>query len=193
MVSIGSGFTGQVNLRNMIPNGASGNIFRNNITGLNIPASEYGMLASYDYQPSAFAAAVTAQIPNVTGNGTEYQIVFNSELYDYLGEYNNTTGTFTASRSGKYIFSVSVKIAVATAVTTYVIKLTTSNREYYLFRGDTDAIRGGDGSLTIGSSFIADLDKNDTARVRITVNGLGADTVDVEADETFFEGHWLSR
>lgn len=192
MVTIGSGFTGQVNLRNMIPNGATGNVFRNNITGVNIPASE-GMLASYDYQPSAFAAAVTAQIPNVTGNGTEYQIVFNSELYDYLGEYNNTTGTFTAARSGKYVFSVCVKIAVATAVTTYVIKLATSNREYILFRGDTDSIRSGDGTLTLGGSLIADLDGGDTARVRIIVTGLGGDTVDVEADETFFEGHWLSR
>lgn len=193
MVAIGSGFTGQVNLRNMIPNGASGNIFRNNITGLNIPANEYSFLASYDYQPSAFAAAVTAQIPNVTGNGTEYQIVFDSELYDYLGEYNNATGTFTASRSGKYVFSVCVKIAVTTAVTTYVIKLSTSNREYVLFRGDTDSIRDGSGTLTLSGSLIADLDKNDTARVRITVTGLGSDTVDVEPDETFFEGHWLSR
>jgi len=192
MVSIGSGFTGQVSLRAMVPNGATGNIFENNITNLNIAASE-GMLASYDYQPSAFAAVVTAQIPNVTGNGTEYQIVFDSELYDYLGEYNNATGTFTASRSGKYVFSVCVKIAVATAVTTYIIKLSTSNREYVLFRGDTDAIRDGGGALTLSGSLIADLDKNDTARVRITVTGLGADTVDVEADETFFEGHWLSR
>jgi hypothetical protein len=192
MVAIGSGFTGQVNLRNMIPNGATGNVFKNNITGVNILASE-GMLASYDYQPSAFSAVVSAQIPNVTGNGTEYQIVFNNELYDYLGEYNNATGTFTASRSGKYVFSVCVKITVATAVTTYLIKLTTSNRTYVLFRGDTDAIRDGTGVLTLSSSVIADLDVNDTARVQITVTGLGADTVDVEADETFFEGHWLSR
>jgi hypothetical protein len=193
MVAIASGFTGQVNLRNMIPNGASGNIFKNNITGLNIPASEYGILTSYDYQPSAFASVVTAQIPNVTGDGTEYRIVFNSELYDYLGEYNNATGTFTASRSGKYIFSTCVEVVVPDVVTTYVIKLSTSNREYTLFRGDTDNIRDGSGTVTLTGSVIADLDKNDTASVRITVTGVGANTVDVEPNETFFEGHWLSR
>lgn len=192
MVAIGSGFTGQVSLRNMIPNGATGSVFKNNITGANIAASE-GMLASYDYQPSAFGAYVSAQIPNVTGNGTEYIVVFNNQLYDYLNEYNPSTGTFTALRTGKYVFSTCVKIAVATAVTTYVIKIATSNREYVVFRGDTDSIRDGTGTLTLNGSIIADMDAGDTASVRIIVTGLGADTVDVEPDETFFEGHWLSR
>jgi hypothetical protein len=192
MVNIGSGFTGQVSLRAMVPNGASGFVFKNNITNVNIPANE-GMLASYDYQPSAFAAVVSAQIPNVTGNGTDYQIVFNSEIYDYLGEYNTSTGTFTAARSGKYLFSVCVKIAVSTAVTTYIIKLATTGRDYILFRGDTDSIRDGSGLLTLNGSVIADLDGGDTAKARIIISGLGSDSVDVEPDETIFEGHWLSR
>lgn len=192
MVSVASTFTGQASLRNMIPNGTSGNIFNDGVSGRSI-SKNVGMLASYDYQPSAFSASVSAQIPNVTGNGTEYPIVFNNEIYDYLGEFSTSTGGFTAQRAGKYIFSTCVKIAVATAVTTYLIKISTSNREYVVFRGDTDAIRDGGGELTMNGSVIADLDEGDTASVRITVTGLGADTVDVEPDETFFEGQYLSR
>ena len=36
-------------------------------------------------------------------------------------------------------------------------------------------------------------DAADTARVTITVSGLGSDTVDVEATETFFQAHYLMR
>lgn len=192
MVTVSSTFTGQVSLRNMIPNGATGNIFNDVATGRSI-SKNVGMLASYDYQPSAFSAYVSSQIPNVTGDSLEYVIVFNNQIYDYLNEYDPATGVFTATRAGKYLFSVCVKIAVATATTTYVIKLVTSNRSYHLFRGDTDNIRDGSGTLTLNGSVVADLDDGDTARVSIIVSGLGANTVDVEPDETFFEGQYLSR
>jgi len=194
MVTLASTFSGTVSLRNMLPNGATGNIVTDNTpTALSITAASTGTLPSYDRDFSGFSAYVDAQIPNVTGNGTEYSIVFNNQIYDYKNEYNPTTGIFTAKRSGKYLFTVCVKVAVTTAVTTYVIKLATSNREYHIFRGDTDNIRSGDNTITLNGSIIADMDALDTARVNIIVTGLGADTVDVEANETFFQCQWLTR
>lgn len=194
MATLAATFSGTVSLRNMLPNGASGNIVTDNTpTALNITAASTGILPSYARDFSGFSAYVDAQIPNVTGNNTEYSIVFNNQIYDYKNEYNPATGIFTAKRAGKYLLSASVKIAVTTSVTTYVIKISTPNREYVLFRGDTDNIRSGDNTITLNGSVIADMDALDTARVNIIVNGLGADTVDVEADETFFQCQWLTR
>jgi hypothetical protein len=191
MVAIGSGFTGKVNLRNMIPNGATGRIFEDNITGRHINASE-GMLAEYVYQPSAFLTEVGAQIDDVTGDGTEYIVVFDTEVYDYLSEYDNTTGTFTAKRTGKYMFSVCLSLNVPVSSTTGLIKLVTSNREYELYRGSFANQRDSGNNVTFNGSVIADLDFNDTARVTVTVVGIGADTVDVRTPSKF-SGQWLAR
>lgn len=192
MVTISSTFTGKASLRNMIPNGTTGEIFYDAVSGRNVPAS-VGMLPNFDYEPSAFSAIVSSQINNVTGNGTEYAIVFNSETYDYLGEYNNTTGNFVAQRTGKYIFTAQVEIAVTAGVTTCALRISTSNRDYYIYRGDTDNIYSGSGQITFNGSCIADLDAGDTARVTIVISGLGGDTVDILPNETRFSGQWLSR
>ena len=192
VIKLESGFTGRVSLNNILPNGAT-NVVNDAATSRSLVASETGIVANFAYPQIAFSAVVSSQIPNVTGNSTEYIIVFNSETYDYLSNYNNATGVFTAPATGKYLLSTAVKITVGTAVTTYVAKISTSNREYVFYRGDTDNIRDGSGTFTCAGSFVVDMDAADTARVTITVSGLGSDTVDVEATETFFQAHYLMR
>lgn len=191
MVAIGSGFTGKVNLRTMIPNGATGRVFENNISGRHINASE-GMLAEYTYQPSSFLATVGTQIDDVTGNGTEYTVVFNTEVDDYLGEYNNTTGVFTAQRTGKYLFSACISLNVPFGSTTALVKLVTSNREYELYRGSFADQRDTGSNVTINGAVVADIDASDTARINVTVAGLAGDTVDVRTPSKF-SGQWLAR
>ena len=192
VIKLETGFTGRLSLNNIIPNGAT-NVVNDAATSRNIVAAQTGIVSSYDYPQIAFSAVVSSQIPNVTGNATEYPIVFNSETYDYTSNYNNATGVFTAPVTGKYLLSTAVKITVGTAVTTYVAKISTSNRDYVFYRGDTDNIRDGSGTFTCAGSFVCDMDAADTARVTITISGLGADTVDVEATETFFQAHYLMR
>jgi len=194
MVTIGSGFTGTVNLRNMIPNGATGQLFRDNITGRNIPAS-MGMLAEYTYQPSSFLAALSADIPNITGNGTEYTIIFDDEVHDYRGEYNAITGVFTALRSGKYLFSAVGKFNYPVGSTTSVFKLVTTARTYEIARGGFNTIRDGSNNLAFCGAVVADMNAGHTARVTITVLGLGANTVDVISGTSgaSFGGQWLAR
>lgn len=192
IIALGSGFTGKANIRNIIPNGATGNTLTNNVTGKNIPASE-GMLPEYLYNLSGFSAYRSTQQANVTGNGTDATVIFDTEIFDNRGEYDNTTGIFTALRTGKYLLTAAVKFATGTPVTTLVIKIITSNRIYHVYRGDTDSLRDGSSTITLNGSFIADMDSGDTARVTILGTGLGADTIDVEPDETFFQGCWIDR
>lgn len=192
VIKLNSGFTGRVSLNNIVPNGAT-NVLDDAATSRSLVASQTGIVANYSYPQIAFSAVVSSQIPNVTGNATEYTIVFNSETYDYGSNYNNATGTFTAPETGKYLLSTAVRITVGPGVTTYLAKISTSNREYVFYRGDTDNIIDGSGTVTCAGSFVVDMDAADIARVTITVSGLGANTVDVEATETFFQAHYLMR
>ena len=192
MISLGSTFTGACSLRNMVPNGTTGNTLQNDVSGRNISQSE-GMLADYSYQPSSFSANVGTQINNVTGNGTAYTIIFNTEEYDYLSEYNNATGIFTAQKTGKYLLSAQIGIAVTAGVTTCIFEINTSARQYLMFVGDTDNIYSGLSTLSLNGSCIVDLNAGQTASVKLTISGLGADTVDILADKTRFSGHWIAR
>jgi hypothetical protein len=192
LINLGVAFTGTVHARNLIPNGATGLVVDDNATGADVAVDE-GIIAEYIYPVSGFSAYRSSQQANVTGNGTEATIIFDTELYDRRAEYNNATGIFTAKRDGKYLFSTTVKINTATPVTTFVMKLVTSNRNYFLFRGDTDGLRDGSADITLNAAVIADMEKDDTAKITIIATGLGADTVDVQSGESFFQGQWVGR
>ena len=56
----------------------------------------------------AFLAIRSSNVTNVTGDGTDYTIIFDSEVLDQNGDYNNSTGIFTAPVTGFYHFGVSI-------------------------------------------------------------------------------------
>ena len=60
-------------------------------------------------QPAFFAYNSTART-NVTGDGTAYTMIFNTEVLDQNSDYNNTTGVFTAPVTGYYKFFSSVSM-----------------------------------------------------------------------------------
>jgi hypothetical protein len=192
VISLASTFTGVCNLRNIIPNGATGNVLDDGVSGRDIAANE-GMLAEYSYQPSAFSAQVGTQIDNVTGNGTAYTIIFNTEQYDYLGEYNNATGVFTAQKTGKYLFNTQVGFTVTASVSTCSLAFVVSSDEYFVFVGDTDNIYSGAGTITLNGSCVVNLTAGQTIKVVLNISGLGANTVDIQGTRSRFTGNWVSR
>ena len=54
---------------------------------------------------SAFSAFTNTTNNNVTGDGTVYTIIFDSVVFDNLGDYNPATGTFTVPVTGLYAFT----------------------------------------------------------------------------------------
>jgi hypothetical protein len=192
LVTMESTFTGKMALENLHPNGASGQTINDDATSRDIAASE-GKINNFSYGGPFVSAYVSAQIPNVTGNSTQYTIVFDTEIADYTSNFNTSNGFFTAPLTGKYLIATTVKIAVPAVITTYIVQVVTSNRTYHIFRGDTDNVRDGSSTFTCAGSVIADMDATDTARIVITVTGVGSDTVDVEANETALQIAYLGR
>lgn len=186
LILVGSAHTGKVNVTTLMPNGATGSSFRSAATGEDILASE-GVVTHFVYPKPAFNATVSAQIPNVTGNGTEYTVAYNTERFDLSKSFS--AGIFTAPEKGKYQLSAQVKLTVPATGTTVVVKIVTTAKEYIVFRGSAASIRDGSGTITVGGSVLADLARNATAKVNIIVSGVGSNTVSVEATETSFSGH----
>ena len=76
----------------------------------------------------AFAAQRTAQVTNVTGDGTAYTIVYDVEIFDRGGDFDGTS-TFTAPVTGLYEFVANVYFqSLTSSFTTVALDIVTSNR-----------------------------------------------------------------
>ena len=143
----------------------------------------------------AFRATMSADVPNVTGNNTNYTVACNTEDYDVTNNYNNSTYTFTAPSAGKYAFAATV-FAYGFVLGTDAISLFLANSAgtalQYLFRVSGTTTLGGNLCLT-GSAQIL-MATADTAKLIFSVNGEGADVIDVQSGVAFtsFSGHKIN-
>ena len=134
-------------------------------------------------QPASKAHLGT-QATNVTGDGTLYTVIFNTEVYDQNADYNNATGTFTAPISGRYMINASAYFSgLGAGNTTCNLRVVTTDFTYISYY-QAGLCRVGTTSVMHASIF-ANLDATDTASIIISAAG-GALVVDILASASSF-------
>lgn len=133
----------------------------------------------------AFSAVPSGTISNVTGDGTQYTVIFNTEIFDQTSDYNNATGIFTAAISGCYSVNciVNLRDLDSGTFTSQNSEITTSNRSYIsnIYSPDVLYTGGSSSYVTMAFSVLADMDASDTVKISITASG---DTKTVDSGPT---------
>ena len=139
----------------------------------------------------AFLARNSVTDSNVTGDGTEVTIDFDTEVFDQGGDFANDT--FTAPVTGRYQLNVSCEVVgVTSSHTIGQLQIKTSNRTIMADQNDTFQAAGSNGQCMYHGAFLADMDAGDTVTCTMTVTG-GSQVVDIAAqNNTHFSGFLAS-
>lgn len=134
-----------------------------------------------NYAPHSVVFAYnSATDADVTGNGGTHTCVFDTEVTDKGGNYNNSTGVFTALITAPHSIGGQVVATQATADTTIlVVNAVASNRTTQC--GNIQGIN----SATLTAPFSApavDMDAGDTLSIQIVATGMAGNTADFFGD-----------
>jgi len=139
---------------------------------------------------SAFLAIETDDNLNVTGNGLNYTALFEDpadEIADRNADFTGSTGTYTASQTGLHLLGGVVKMDTLDAsATTITIQISTSNRTYTVHSSAGGSMRNSSNNLAINVCHLCDMDKDDTAVLKVQISGMAGDTVEFATNSTFF-------
>lgn len=114
---------------------------------------------------------------------TSTRALFQTEEFDNLSEYDNTTSRFTAKQAGIYIFCANVTFAAGTDGELHIIDLYKNGA--HIRRGDANPI-GAAASVSIGAGFPVKLAAGDIIDIFIYSSN-ARDTV-IGSIQTYFSG-----
>ena len=126
-------------------------------------------------QPAFLAHAASTQT-NISSGTT---VNFATEVYDVRNNYNNSSSTFTAPLTGKYLLGFHLRLqSIDLSASRYWIQINTSNRNYVtdMFTSDTNAFDGDLAYWSVGGTVVADMDASDTATISLHQTGGSAQT-----------------
>jgi len=134
-------------------------------------------------QPCFLVLAAAAT--DVTGDGTDYTMVWTTEVFDQGNNF--ASNTFTAPVTGHYFLQAGTRLTgIATVASPLSLSIVTSNKTYFFY--DQAATKTGTGAQM---SVIADMDAGDTATVHAYV-ATGSKVVDIGGEDySFFSGYKL--
>jgi len=141
-----------------------------------------------------FQAYLTGNQTNVTGDGTTYTIQFNTTSYNVSSCFNTGTFTFTAPKTGKYIFTgACYGYGYGGGHTQQNINLILSGGTYYCYTVNPFAM-SGNSTLVLPWSVTAPMTSGDTATVTFFANN-STKTVNLgggSAGATTWSGSYIS-
>ena len=136
----------------------------------------------------AFQARMSNRLVNFSTN-TVHTLAFDSEVFDNNADFNTSNYTFTAPVTGKYQLNTFFRLEEVPNDASYVhLYFTTSNITYY----DIIDPRGFDTSVAywnLQCSVLADMDANDTAKVKILQPNGTAQTDIASGSDSHFSGY----
>ena len=124
---------------------------------------------------------------NATGDGTNFTVLYSSEIKDQNSDFSS--GTYTCPVTAIHSFNYNVGMHdLGAANTKGSTSIVTSNRTYRISAINTAAIRRATtDDLILTGSTLADMDAADTATTTIVIEN-GTKIIDIEAATTFFSG-----
>jgi len=124
----------------------------------------------------AFAAILSAEQSNKTGQGATYTVPFNTTRLNQGSVFNTTNYTFTAPVTGQYLLTTVVGYSGATSsASERTVKFITSNLTWVSVENYSLA-----NGFSMTYSIIADMDINDTCTVGLSVNGESSEVIDIQ-------------
>lgn len=137
--------------------------------------------------PCRSAFLVTSAAQNNIATGAR-DVVYSGEIKDIGNDFNTGTYTFTAPQEGLYLFNFSLQLYEMDVDANYIqLSLVTTDKTFYW---TIDPLFSGDPAYyTATFSVLAEMDKDDTAKVQINQNG-GAVQMDYDVNG-IFSGHWV--
>lgn len=138
----------------------------------------------------AFSARLASDISNITGDGTLYTVVWDTEVFDPSDSFSLVTGRLTAKVTGKFLLNgVATLGGVIAGHDRIFVQIATTARNYSREFGDVPA----DSNTRVGVELtcIADMTEGDTAEFQVFVAG-STKVVDViSGANSYFTGTLL--
>ena len=139
---------------------------------------------------SAFMALLHTGVSNVTGDGTVYTNIYDTEVFDQNNDFTIASSTYTAPITGRVQFSYQSNLQGGTTITAGIGNIVTSNRTYaekaYIQMNGTVA-------CCCNIAVLADMDVGDTATTQIQTTDGGGKIDDTPGDASgtrnFFSGY----
>ncbi len=141
------------------------------------PQLSSGGIYTNTTQP-AFFSYVSSTQSSVTGDGTLYNVIFDTTTKNVGASYDTTTGVFTAPVTGLYFFNTCITVTGLSTQTNFTILFHTVAVDYFGANINPAGINGG-GVLAINSSLgPIPLSSSEAIVMQVSISG-GAKTVNV--------------
>lgn len=118
-----------------------------------------------------FLAYLNTTVNNVTGDGTNFSIIFDTEVFDQAGNFDLATSIYTSPVTAKHRFDINGQVANGTSIAGGTANwfINTSNN---IFKYNQVLAAGATRSVGMGSVF-CDMDIGDTANMSVQTTDTG--------------------